>query len=179
MNAITRSSAAAALLIVPVVAELVSEPFGDTTGFKLAFAPPNDLLSTLGAERTLARLTDGGRYSLVVREYTRHIWGFGRNALGGAVWPLVACLVGLDVSRTELRRPWVAAAAAGLVLLLAGHFMVFVSMAHELARLLNSSLDRLLLQLWPGALFLLFMTLRDLAEVGARRPDQGAADIRA
>ena len=38
MNATTRSSAAAALLIVPVVAELASEPFGDTTGFKLAFA---------------------------------------------------------------------------------------------------------------------------------------------
>lgn len=38
MNATTRSIAAAALLIVPVVAELVSEPLGDTTGFKLAFA---------------------------------------------------------------------------------------------------------------------------------------------
>jgi hypothetical protein len=51
-------------------------------------------------------------------------------------------------------------AAIALMLLLAGHFMVFVSMADELARLLDSSLDRLLLQIWPSALFLFFMLVR-------------------
>jgi len=147
-------------------------------GFKIAFAPPNDLLSTLSVQGTLARLTDGERYSLVAREYARHIAGFGRNALGGAVWPLAACLVGLGVGRAKLGRPWVRAATAGLVLLLAGHFMVFVSMAHELARLLNSSLDRLLLQLWPGALFLFFMTLRTLEEVGFRVLASAPAEAR-
>jgi len=134
-------------------------------GFKIAFAPPNDLLSTLSVQGTLARLTDGERYSLVAREYARHIAGFGRNALGGAVWPLAACLVGLGVGRAKLGRPWVRAATAGLVLLLAGHFMVFVSMADELSRLLASSLERLILQLWPSALFLGFMVTRTLEEV--------------
>jgi len=38
VNPIARSITAAAVLIVPVVAELVSEPFGDTTAFKLTFA---------------------------------------------------------------------------------------------------------------------------------------------
>ena len=137
--------------------------------FKLAFAPPNDLLSTLGVERTLGRLTAPDRYYLVLREYGKHIASFGMNAAGGAVWPLAACLVGLGVSRPEARRPWARAAAAALMLLLAGHFMVFVSMADELARLLDSSLDRLLLQLWPGALFLLFMVLRSPDEISAGR----------
>jgi hypothetical protein len=139
-------------------------------GFKLAFAPPNDLLSTLGMERTLGRLTAPDRYYLVLREYGKHIAFFGMNGAGGAVWPLAACLVGLGVSRPEARRPWARAGAIALVLLLAGHFMVFVSMADELARLLDSSLDRLLLQLWPGALFLFFMVLRSPDEASTGRP---------
>ena len=133
-------------------------------GFKVAFAPPNDLVATLGVDRTLGRLTDPERYLLVLREYAGHIVSFGKNAFGGAVWPLLACLAGLGVSPPEGRRAWARAGAVALVLLLAGHFMVFVSMAHELARLLDSSLDRLLLQLWPSALFLLFMVLRTAEE---------------
>ena len=138
-------------------------------GFKVAFAPPNDLVATLGVDRTLGRLADPDRYLLVLREYASHIVSFGKNGLGGAVWPLLACLAGLGVSRPETRRGWARTGAVALVLLLAGHFMVFVSMAHELARLLNSSLDRLLLQLWPSALFLFFMVLRTAEEVAAGR----------
>jgi hypothetical protein len=38
-------------------------------------------------------------------------------------------------------------------------------MADELPRLLKSSLDRLLLQIWPSALFLYFMVVRAHEEV--------------
>ena len=44
-----------------------------------------------------------------------------------------------------------------VVLMLAGHFIVFIGTTPGVARLINSSLDRLLLQLWPSALFLYFM----------------------
>jgi hypothetical protein len=73
---------------------------------------------------------------------------------------LAACLLGFGVNRRELGRPWVRAVVLAFVLIMAGHYAVFVSMAHELARLLASSLDRLLLQLWPSALFLVFMVCR-------------------
>jgi hypothetical protein len=136
-------------------------------GFKIALAPPNDLLSTLGVERTLGRLTAPDRYFLVLREYLRHITSFGANGFGSAVWVLTAYLLGVGVSRPEVNRPWVGAGALALMLVLAGHFMVFVSMADELSRLLDSSLDRLLLQLWPSALFLFFMVARTLQELGS------------
>jgi hypothetical protein len=136
-------------------------------GFKIALAPPNDLLSTLGVERTLGRLAAPDRYVLVLREYLRHITSFGANGFGSAVWVLTAYLLGLGVSRAEVGRPWVRAGMLALVLLLAGHFMVFVSMADELSRLLDSSLDRLLLQLWPSALFLYFMVTSTLEEAAA------------
>lgn len=130
-----------------------------TAGFKIAFAPPNDLLSTLGIERTVSQLTDPDRYFLVLRAYAKHILTFGSNGFGSSIWVLTALLLVNGVSSPEVSRSWVRAATAAVVLLLAGHFMVFVSMAHELQRLLNSSLDRLLLQLWPSALFVSFVVL--------------------
>lgn len=139
-------------------------------GFKIAFAPPNDLLSTLGIERTVGRLTAPDRYTIVLRAYASHIATFGANGLAGAVWPLAACFAALGVSRSEMGRPWARAVGIALVLVLVGHFMVFVSMADELERLLKSSLDRLLLQLWPSALFLGFMLARTIEEVGLGRP---------
>ena len=133
--------------------------------FKIGFAPKNDLLSTLSLERTLGRLTAPERYLLVLREYLSHVLAFGKNGFGSAVWVLIAYLLGLGLSPAEVRRSWVRGAITAFVLLLAGHFMVFVSMADELPRLLESSLDRLLLQLWPSALFLFFMVVRTPEEV--------------
>jgi hypothetical protein len=135
--------------------------------FKIAFAPANDLLSTLGMERTLGRLTAPGRYFLVVREYTYHIASFGANGFGSAVWVLTAYFLALGVSPVDARRQWVRTGAIALAVLLAGHFMVFVSMADELARLLDSSLDRLLLQVWPSALLLFFLAVRTPEEAGS------------
>jgi hypothetical protein len=138
--------------------------------FKLTLAPPNDLLSTLGIERTLGRLTDPARYGAVVRAYALQLVTFGANGLPGAVWPLAAFAVALGWHPVERRRLWARAVGIALGLLLAGHFMVFVSMADELARLLASSLERLILQLWPSALFLGFMVTRTLEELGETRP---------
>ena len=47
-----------------------------------------------------------------------------------------------------------------IVFMLAGHALVYLTMSDELPRHLNNSLERLLLQLWPAALFLLFAALR-------------------
>jgi hypothetical protein len=146
-------------------------------GFKMALAPPNDLLSTLDLERTFTRLTDPHRYYLVLRAYGGHIASFGSNGLGSATAVLTAYLLGLGVNRSELGRSWVRAVTIALVLLLAGHFMVFVSMADELPRLLKSSLDRLLLQIWPSALFLYFMVVRAHEEVRSGQPMTGRAEV--
>jgi hypothetical protein len=139
-------------------------------GFKLALAPPNDLLSTLGIERTLGRVTDPERYTTVLRAYASHLATFGANGLPGAAWPLALYVGVMGRHPIERGRPWAWAVAIALGLLLVGHFMVFVSMADELARLLASSLDRLILQLWPSALFLGFMVARTLEEVGGGEP---------
>jgi 4-amino-4-deoxy-L-arabinose transferase-like glycosyltransferase len=144
-------------------------------GFKIGFAQPNDLLSTLGVQRTLGNLTSPERYYITLREYASHIALFGNNGVGTAVWVLMAYLLGLGINRTEAGRPWIRVLGAAIVLVLAGHFMVFVSMAHELSRLLASSMDRLLLQLWPSVLFLYFMVVRSPEEVGSGATGLGRA----
>ncbi len=148
----------------------LSLPLLVVVAFKLTLAPPNDLLSTLGVDRTLGRLTDSTRYITVLRAYLVHLATFGANGLPGAVWPLAVFAGALGWHPVERRRSWAGAVAIALGLLLAGHFMVFVSMADELARLLASSLERLLLQLWPSALFLGFMVTRTFEEVRDRAP---------
>ncbi|HEU4588078.1 MAG TPA: glycosyltransferase family 39 protein [Gemmatimonadales bacterium] len=138
--------------------------------FKLAYAPPNDLLSTLGVDRTIGRLTAPDRYATTLREYRRHLLGFGHNGVLGAAWAVAGCVLLLGINRREAARTWARAALMAIVLLLAIHFMVFVSMADELLRLLNSSLERLLLQLWPSVVFLCFMAARTIEEVLIRGP---------
>jgi hypothetical protein len=137
--------------------------------FKIGFAPSNDLLSTLSLDRTMARLTDVSRYYTTGLGYVQHITSFGSNGFGSAVWLLIAYLLGMGLNRAETARTWFRASIAAMVLLLAGHFMVFVSMADELARLIASSLDRLLLQIWPSALLIFFMGVRTVEEALSTR----------
>ncbi len=135
--------------------------------FKLRLAPRNDLLATLGIERTIGWITDPRRYFLTLREYVAHLATFGNNGLGSATWLLLAYFLAMGIGRREVDRVWTRMTAVALALMLAGHYVVFVAMAYDLPRLLNSSLDRLLLQLWPSALFLLFMAVRTPEEVGS------------
>jgi Dolichyl-phosphate-mannose-protein mannosyltransferase len=128
--------------------------------FKLRLAPPNDLISGLGPERTLSRVADPTRYAAIGRAFKGHIAGFGGNGMVSAVWLLITCLAAAWISDRTRRATWLRTGSLALLLILAGHALVYLTMSDELPRHLNNSLDRLLLQLWPSALFLLFSALR-------------------
>jgi len=125
--------------------------------FKLYLAPANDLVSSLGAGETLRRLTDPVRYGLVLKAFIGQIGGFGFNGMIGAVWLLITYGLCVWVRPEGTGRTWFPRTVVTLGLVLAGHAAVFVATADDVARLLNSSLERLLLQLWPVAVFSCFM----------------------
>jgi hypothetical protein len=125
--------------------------------FKLRLAPSNDLVSSLGAGETLRRLTDSIRYGLVVKAFVGQIGGFGFNGMIGAVWLLITYGLCVWVRPEETGRTWFLRTVMTLGLALVGHAAVFVATADDVARLLDSSLERLLLQLWPVAVFSCFM----------------------
>jgi hypothetical protein len=136
--------------------------------FKLRLAPPNDLISGLGIERTLSRLATPERYQIIAREFKNRIAGFGSNGLVSATWLVVAYILAAWTSPRARDRSWVRTAAIAILLVLVGHGTVYLTMSDDLTRHLNNSLDRLLLQLWPAVVFLAFMT--------ARTPEEAAED---
>jgi hypothetical protein len=137
--------------------------------FKLRLAPPNDLLSGLGIERTLSRVADPSRYAAIGRAFKGHIAGFGGNSLVSAVWLLVTYMVATWLSDQSRKAVWLRTGSLALLLIVTGHALVYLTMSDELSRHLNNSLERLLLQLWPAALLLLFSALRTPEEASEAR----------
>jgi energy-converting hydrogenase Eha subunit A len=133
--------------------------------FKLVYGPGNDLVAGQGLSQSLERLSDLGRHQLVVRTSGRQLA------------PIAGPVVALVLSYTLLRGSWPArkdwqcgtGAATALSVLLAtmvGYYLVYVLTPKDLAWHLSTSLTRLMMQLWPSLLFLMFM-----AASPARRSD--------
>jgi hypothetical protein len=132
--------------------------------FKLRLAPPNDLMSAFGSGEILGRLADPRRYLLVARAFATGILGFGANGLVSGVWLLVAYGLCVWVRPQAANTRWLRMTGAVMGLMLLGHAAVFVATAEDVARLLDSSLERLLLQLWPATVFASFMLLATPSE---------------
>lgn len=126
-----------------------------TIYFKLALAPPNDLVSA-PADGRFAQLWDGSRHALILSSLWRDVRGFGE-------WQIAPYLaLALPFVAWRGRRPLVAAERvipAMLLLMLAGYYAVYLLSPQDLAWHLDSSLVRLLMQLWPLALLGWCLTL--------------------
>ena len=117
--------------------------------FKLRFAPANDLLSAPLGPR-LAQLFDPSRHGIILSSLWRDLRGFGEWRF--APWlamalPFVAWRSRSRMSRTE----WLVPSVVGLMLV--GYYGVYLLSPQALAWHLDTSLVRLLLQLWPLAIF--------------------------
>lgn len=133
--------------------------------FKLRLAPPNDLASA-GLSNIIKHAGDFSRWVTVLLGFGQEALFFGQLAVQGEVvrgflipislvlvvyWFLVRFRV------DERDRPSVATAAVATGLMLAGDFAVYVFLPNDVAWQLNTSLDRIFLQLWPVGLFAFFL----------------------
>ena len=142
-----------ALLVLPVVLYA-----------KARLAAP-DLMLALNARRR-HQIVEWHRYIRIVR-------AFGRGGLHFGDWwieivPLLAfysLLLGVPAERP--RKTGVRIGIVTLALTLAGYFFVYVITYEDLDWHLRTTLHRLLLQLWPSALFLSLMLLRTPEEATA------------
>jgi hypothetical protein len=138
-----------ALGLAPVLAVVVY--------FKVRFSPPNDLLADQGLGSLAAKLMDPARYALVGRAIAWDVLGLG----SGAVAWLAAyrLLLGPDPRRAGVGSGEPGGTFAMLVpaLVLAGDVLVYVATPRDLSWHLQWSLSRLILQLWPLAVFAVFL----------------------
>ena len=138
-----------ALGLAPVLAILVY--------FKLALAPSNDLMSDQSGSETLVRLLDFQRYVEVGRLCMGGVRQLGDNGLLSAIPLLLAYLLCVGVKVDVVDRRAVGTSLVTLALVLGGYVLVGLTAPDDYIRLLKSSVDRLLLQLWPTAVFTCFM----------------------
>ena len=100
------------------------------------------------------KLVDVSRYRLIARTMANQIIHFGARNIGVTAF-LAFYLIVVGVTKKSVVS--VHTSVGLLVLMLAGYFAVYLTTPLNLAFQLQTSLSRLLLQLWPSAVFVLFM----------------------
>jgi hypothetical protein len=120
--------------------------------FKGSLAPPSQLFS--GGTDAGARLLDPGRYALIAGAYGRELLN-----LGMAI-PVAAAAFLLGRTGEPGRRREAAVLFLAISLLMAAHIAVYLVTPYDLEWHLGTSLNRLLIQLWPTFLLALFLQVQ-------------------
>jgi hypothetical protein len=129
-------------------------PLAVITFFRLWISPPNDIFANLYYAETVGKLLDPARYLSILRYFFATMWTFGAWKINPALPVLLFVgLRGLD-SRAMRDRAWISSVGI-YAIVLAGYFSIYVITPMDLEWHLDSSLNRLFLQLWPAVLLLL------------------------
>ena len=153
--------------------------------FKLRFAPPNDLLSRQ-PHQIVEHLATMSRWIFAIQSFVTAPFVIGNFLIPVVlVLALYWFLVRFKVEPRD--RPAVATILMALALTLAGEFAVYVALPGDIQWQVHTSIDRLLLQLWPSGMLAFFLAANQLqlapklkapaktAEKGKRAPKASRA----
>jgi len=123
--------------------------------FKLRFAASDDLLSKRPGQ-IVENVANIGRWITVLEAYVKAPFRMGNFIIPiilvlALYWYLVRFKV------EERDRPGLATILGTLAITLAGEFAIYLAFPGDVAWQLNTSLERLLLQLWPAGLLAFFL----------------------
>jgi hypothetical protein len=139
--------------------------------FKTQLALSNDLFAGLTIQQILPKLSDVHRVYEIFKAYVltglSFTQGFANIRRGIYFHPGLVSVILLSVylllmgMRIDGKDRFnILNAAVVLLLMLAGYFIIYLISPYELNYHLMTSLNRLYMQLWPSAVFLLFMMAR-------------------
>jgi hypothetical protein len=133
-----------------------------TLWFKFFLAPPSDALVKQGAS-ALSKLSDSSRYAEIAAGFFTNVLSLG----SGLSHPLIllvilAVLVLWQFDERYRLATWIASAV--LVLVFLSYCAVLLITPYGLAWQVQSSFDRLLLQIWPSVLFVFFVQLQSVCD---------------
>jgi len=127
---------------------------------RFALAPPNDHIGGRPLAALVSQATDFQRWKLVLLAVPRGIRRLGGLPVGVPVLLLIyGVLAGLEAKCDRLTL-WTGSAT--LAALLAGYCVVCVVQPRDIYWQIDTALYRLLMQLWPAAIFLVFIAVRPL-----------------
>ena len=156
--------------------------------FKLRLAPAGDLAAGLGPAALSERLFDWSRYTEIARAFFVTGLSFTQGLIDirvgmqlnpGAVniLLLTAYLLFAGIRVEGRDRTGLLQTGAILLLMMAGYFFVYVTTPQELSWHLATSLNRLFLQLWPGAILVCFMMAGTPEETPVNVDGQGSTTV--
>jgi hypothetical protein len=127
--------------------------------FKIALAPPGDLFARSGADM-LASLTDPARYWTILQALAVQVIRFDGRPVSIfvqlALYALALGFAGWPGARRAIRP---VAVLLGFQLL--GYCAIYVVTPHDLSWHLGTSLNRLIMHLFPAAVFLFFCAVTE------------------
>jgi len=130
-------------------------PLAVVAFFKLRFAPSNDLMSR-SMHDVIAHATDFGRWVATVEGFIKAAF-----VAGGFLVPLALLMIAywfLVRFKVEARdRISLGTLLIALSLMAIGDFAVYILLTGDVAWQMNTSMERLFLQLWPSALLAFFL----------------------
>jgi len=147
--------------------------------FKLRVATSSDIFGAAGRVGMMERFLDPSRYALIALETVRHVWTFGPLLLSPFVI-LGAYLALAGVRKDSQDSAILRSGALALAFTSVGYFFIYVLRPLDLAWLLETSMDRLILQLWPSIIFVVFLATRTPereAAADVRTPDPAATEM--
>ncbi len=130
---------------------------------KFHYGLTNDLFNENSNQLLFSRLLDFDRYSLVAEAFLLrflHFGGFQTDIpLAFFMYILV---VGFAWEKKNISG--IIFIFTLLICMLVGYFMIYIATPHDLNWHLQSSLERLFMQLWPSLIFLIFLLLPSQSE---------------
>jgi hypothetical protein len=128
-------------------------PLAVTFYFKFTVPPPNDIVGNRAIGELLAKILDPARHLTIAEAFLKGVGSFGHWPIHPGI-PLLAILMIWGVDRHAIRGAAWKTAALTIGLVLGGYFAVYVITPKDLDYHLATSLDRLLMHVWPSVLFL-------------------------
>ncbi len=122
--------------------------------FKYAVAPANEIVQSLSGDSLAAHIFDPGRHLCLWRVFLERIFDHGHIA------PLFAVAIAGEALRQRRQAkssPLVRLGALLLALIASVYYLVYLLTPYSLAWHANTSLARLLAQLWPTATLWLYL----------------------
>ncbi|MFN2263293.1 MAG: hypothetical protein ACK2UM_03450 [Anaerolineales bacterium] len=142
----------------------LAPPLIATLHFKLALAPPSDLVENLDLSSMISDLLSGERYRIILGFAKQQFLGYG-----GLILPMIplmlvyAVVTGVSIPGNQK----VAVIALGLriTLLLVIYFFVYLLTPKDLAWHVSTSMERLVTQVFPSFILLFFLAVAPLYRV--------------
>lgn len=129
--------------------------------FKINIASGSNIFSGQSLDLIIQRLTDFARYLKVGKAFVNKTFFFADGLLAGLF------LYGLLLGRRITKK--VASIIPYLIIccMILGYFLIYIITPRDLDWHLRTSLERLLLQLWPSFIFIFFVNIRSPEEMSS------------